>query len=165
MISDVIRCSINVFRCSINVFRCSQGALNCPQTFYRHTQMYSRCVRCPKMFKDVFRCSQMFLDVLKLLSWCSQDLSIMFSGCSPDIWSNLNLKVSHGLKVISNDSMEIDDPQVFDNPKGISIGSMDLDDPKVYVDTSIFDGLVVVSVMSWNSIPSINGTSSNNNCE
>ena len=100
MISDVIRCSINVFRCSIDVFRCSQGALNCPQTFYRHTQMYSRCVRCPKMFKDVFRCSQMFLDVLKLLSWCSQDLSIMFSRCSHDIWSNFNLKVSHVLNPV-----------------------------------------------------------------
>ena len=41
--------------------------------------------------------------------------------------------------------MEIDDPQVFDNPEGISIGSMDLDDPKVYGNTSIFDGLVFIS--------------------
>ena len=48
--------------------------------------------------------------------------------------------------VISNESMdlgnseqrtkEFDDPQVFDNPKGISIGSMDYDNPKVYVYTS-----------------------------
>ena len=43
------------------------------------------------------------------------------------------------------DSMEIDDPRVFDNPEGISIGSMDLDDPKVYGNTSIFDGLVFIS--------------------
>ena len=40
-----------------------------------------------------------------------------------------------GLKVISNHSMdfddpkEFDDPQVFDDPKGISIGSMDFDNP------------------------------------
>ena len=35
-----------------------------------------------------------------------------------------------------------DDPQIFDDPKGISIGSMDFDNPKVYGDTSIADGLV-----------------------
>ena len=38
---------------------------------------------------------------------------------------------------------EFDDPQVFDNPKGISIGSMDFDNPKVFGDTSIFDSLVL----------------------
>ena len=37
---------------------------------------------------------------------------------------------------------EFDDPQVFDDPKGISIGSMNFDNPKVYGDTSIFNGLV-----------------------
>ena len=37
---------------------------------------------------------------------------------------------------------EFDDPQVFDDPKGISIGSMNFDNPKVYGDTSIFDGLI-----------------------
>ena len=55
--------------------------------------------------------------------------------------------------VISNESMglrnseqrtkEFDDPQVFDNPKGISIGSMDFNNPKVFGDTSIFDSLVL----------------------
>ena len=39
---------------------------------------------------------------------------------------------------------EFDDPQVFDNPKGISIGSMDFDNPKVFGDTSIFDSLVLL---------------------
>ena len=39
---------------------------------------------------------------------------------------------------------EFDDPQVFDDPKGISIVSMDFDNPKVYGDTSIFDDLVWV---------------------
>ena len=38
-----------------------------------------------------------------------------------------------------NGQREFDDPQVFDEPKGISIGSMDFDNPKVYGDTSIFD--------------------------
>ena len=38
---------------------------------------------------------------------------------------------------------EFDDPQVFDDPKGISIGSMDVDNPKVYGDIPIFDGLVL----------------------
>ena len=38
--------------------------------------------------------------------------------------------------------MEFDDPQVFDDPKGISIESMDFDNPNVYGDTSILDGLV-----------------------
>ena len=37
--------------------------------------------------------------------------------------------------------MEFDDPQAFDDPKGISVKSMDFDNPKVYGDTSIFDGL------------------------
>ena len=39
-------------------------------------------------------------------------------------------------------SSGFDDPQVFQDPKGISIGSMDLNNPKVDDDTSIFDGLV-----------------------
>ena len=66
-----------------------------------------------------------------------------------------------GLKVISNESMdlndpkEFDDPQVFDDPKGISIGSMNFDNPKsmmippssmVYGDISIFDGLVLFRI-------------------
>ena len=63
------------------------------------------------------------------------------------------------------DPKEFYDPQVSDVVKVISNGSMDFENPKVYADTAIFDGLVVVSVMSWNSIPSINGTGSNNNCE
>ena len=41
-----------------------------------------------------------------------------------------------------NDPKELDDHQVFDDPKGISIGSMNFDNPKVYGDTSISDGLV-----------------------
>ena len=51
--------------------------------------------------------------------------------------------VSHGLKVNSNESIEINDPKEFDDPqvlddlKEISIGSMDFDNPKVYGDTSI----------------------------
>ena len=40
---------------------------------------------------------------------------------------------------------EFHDPQVFDDPKGISIGSMDFDNPKVYGDTFIFDGLVYIA--------------------
>ena len=44
------------------------------------------------------------------------------------------------------DPKEFNDPQVFDDPKGISIGSMDFDNPKVYGDTSIFDGLVVFAI-------------------
>ena len=41
-----------------------------------------------------------------------------------------------------NGQREFDDPQVFDEPKGILIGSMDFDNPKVCGDTFIFDGLV-----------------------
>ena len=37
---------------------------------------------------------------------------------------------------------KFEDPQVFDDPNGISIGSMNFDSPKVYGDTSIFDCLV-----------------------
>ena len=42
------------------------------------------------------------------------------------------------------DPKEFNDPQVFDDPKGISIESMYFDIPKVYGDTSIFDDLVGV---------------------
>ena len=35
-----------------------------------------------------------------------------------------------------DDPNEFDNPQVFEDPKGISIGSMDYDNPKVYVYTS-----------------------------
>ena len=57
-----------------------------------------------------------------------------------------------GLKVISNHSMdfddpkEFDDPQVFNDPKGFSIVSMDYDNLKVYGDTSTFDGLISLSL-------------------
>ena len=50
----------------------------------------------------------------------------------------LVLMTFDSLKVLSNESMdfndpkEFDDPQVFDDPKGISIGGLDFDNPKVY---------------------------------
>ena len=46
------------------------------------------------------------------------------------------------------DQKEFNEPHVFDDPKRILIGNMECDNPKVYKDTSIFDDLVVVSVMS-----------------
>ena len=50
---------------------------------------------------------------------------------------------------------EFDDPQVFDNPKGISIGSMDFDNPKVNGNTSIFDGLAhLIAYLSTSGLPS-----------
>ena len=36
-------------------------------------------------------------------------------------------------------------PQVHNDPKGISMGSMDFDSPYIYGDTSIFDGLVQIN--------------------
>ena len=42
-----------------------------------------------------------------------------------------------GLRNSEQRTKEFDDPQVFDNQKGISIGSMDFDNPKVFGDTSI----------------------------
>ena len=47
-----------------------------------------------------------------------------------------------GLRNSEQRTKEFDDPQVFDNQKGISIGSMDFDNPKVFGDTSITDGFV-----------------------
>ena len=41
-----------------------------------------------------------------------------------------------------DDPKELDDLQVFDDPKGFPIGSMDFDNPKVHSNTSFFDGLV-----------------------
>ena len=52
-----------------------------------------------------------------------------------------------------NDSKESIDPQLFNDPKEISIGSMDFDNPKVYNDTSIFDGLVLISRSFSNFAP------------
>ena len=66
-------------------------------------------------------------------------------------------KVSVGLKVISNENLdlndpkEFDDPQKFDNQKGISIVSKDLENSKFYDDTSIFDGLVFFGIC-WSSV-------------
>ena len=54
-----------------------------------------------------------------------------------------------------NDPKEFDDPQVFDDPKGISIGSMDFDNSKVYGDTSIFDGLVILIILTIMSVLSL----------
>ena len=73
-----------------------------------------RCsiLRCVQMFSDVQRCFQVFTDVL---------------GCWMEI---LFLMIFDSLKVLSNESMdfndpkEFNDPQVFDDPKEISIGSM-----------------------------------------
>ena len=42
---------------------------------------------------------------------------------------------------------DLNDPKVFDDPKGFSIGSMGFDNPKVYGDTSITDGLVSITVV------------------
>ena len=50
--------------------------------------------------------------------------------------------------VISNKSMDfndphlLNDPQAIDDPKGILIENRDFENPKVYGDTSIFDSLV-----------------------
>ena len=88
------------------------------------------CLRCVQMFSDVQRCFQVFTDVL---------------GCWMEI---LFLMIFDSLKVLSNESMdfndpkEFNDPQVFDDPKEISIGSMKFSNPKVYSDTSFFIGLV-----------------------
>ena len=64
--------------------------------------------------------------------------------------------------IISNESMdfndpkELDDPQLFDDPSYSiipaiwwSIGSIDFSNPKVYGDTSITDGLVFMSLLSF----------------
>ena len=59
------------------------------------------------------------------------------------------LMILKPLVVISNGSMDFNDPKEFNDilvhpdPKGISIGSMDFDNPKVYGNTPIFDGLVL----------------------
>ena len=47
-------------------------------------------------------------------------------------------RVSDGLKVNSNKSMDLNDPKEFDDLKGISIVS------KKFENTSIFDGLVFI---------------------
>ena len=53
--------------------------------------------------------------------------------------------------IISNGSMDFNDPKEFDDilvypdPKGISMGSMDFDKPKVDGDKFILDGLVYVA--------------------
>ena len=57
----------------------------------------------------------------------------------PSWWSKSNFKWKYRL---IHDPKEFNDPQVLNDPKGISIGNMDFDNPKVYGDTSIFDGLV-----------------------
>ena len=44
--------------------------------------------------------------------------------------------------VFLNESMDFNNPQVLDDPKGIPIGRVDFDNPIVYVDTSISDDLV-----------------------
>ena len=43
----------------------------------------------------------------------------------------------------SPSNKKIDDPQVLDDPKGISIGSMDVDNPNVYNDKS---GLLLIYI-------------------
>ena len=57
--------------------------------------------------------------------------------------------MSDGLKVISNERMDFNDPKEFDDPKGISIGRMDFFIPNVDSDTSIFDGLVFFHLLLW----------------
>ena len=53
------------------------------------------------------------------------------------------------------DPKEFNDPQAFDDPKGISIESMYFDIPKVYGDTSIFDGLVILIILTIMSVLSL----------
>ena len=47
------------------------------------------------------------------------------------------------------DPKEFDDPQVFNDPKGISIGRMDFDNSKVYSDASKFDGLFLEKFVTF----------------
>ena len=59
-------------------------------------------------------------------------------------WSKSHFKRKCGFY---SDPRNFDDHQVFDDPKGISIGSMSMnfDHSKVNGNTSIFDGLVLIS--------------------
>ena len=45
---------------------------------------------------------------------------------------NEGIQVSDSLKVISNECVDLDDPNMFDDSKGLSIGILDFDNPKVY---------------------------------
>ena len=42
---------------------------------------------------------------------------------------NDGIQVSDSLKVISNEYVDLDDPKVFDDSKGLSIGILDFDNP------------------------------------
>ena len=65
----------------------------------------------------------------------------MFSRVSDGQKDNSNqFKWKYGLKW----SKGSDDPQKFNDQKGISIVSKDFENPKFYGDTSIFDGLVLI---------------------
>ena len=55
---------------------------------------------------------------------------------------NDGTQVSDSLKVISNECVDLDDPKVLDDSKGLSLGILNFDNPKVYGNTSIFDGLL-----------------------
>ena len=57
------------------------------------------CLRCVQMFSDVQRCFQVFTDVL---------------GCWMEI---LFLMIFDSLKVLSNESMDFNDPKEFDDPQ------------------------------------------------
>ena len=135
--------------------------------------------RCSQMFSDDHRCFWIFsrysVDVLLMFSGCSLDVLRMFAGFFQDVFRMLRwvLWAWWNLMIISNESMdfndpkELDDPQLFDDPNYSmipafhwsptiwwspairwSIGSMDFDNPNVYGDISITDGLVSIIFQS-----------------
>ena len=127
------------------------------------------CLRCAQMFPDVHRCFWIFsrnsIGVLLMFSRSSLDVPRMFAGFFQDVFRMLLwvLKAWWNLMIISNESMDLNDPKEFDDPRLFddpsysvipsylmipSYSMINIKYPKGNGDTSISDGLVLNSVSS-----------------
>ena len=79
-----------------------------------------------RFVQDVLRCSQMFTDVFWIFSRYSIDVLLMFSRCSHDVCrifpgcfqdAPMGLVGQVDLMIISNESMDFNDPKEFNDPQ------------------------------------------------
>ena len=137
MILDVFQCSqlfFDVFSWVVTFMDnhplCGHFFSGCPQLItdilYRFSDVFKICsdvLRCSQMFSDDHRCFWIFsrysIDVLLMFSRCSLDVLRMFAGFFQDVFRMLRwvLWAWWNLMIISNESMDFNDPKEFDDPR------------------------------------------------
>ena len=144
MILDVFRCSQllpDVFSGVVTFMDnhplCGHFFSGCPQLItdilYRFSDVFKICsdvLRCSQMFSDDHRCFWIFsrysIDVLLMFSRCSLDVPRMFAGFFQDVFRMIRwiLWAWWNVMIISNESMNFNDPKELNDPQLFSVPSV-----------------------------------------